>query len=322
MLKLVRSVAMVAVLVLVGCSSSSSSDKDTTPAGDVAGEAAGQDVAQQDNAAPDVPPAEVAPDTAEPEDIGPADAGTPDTAANPWDVVVNLKVAEATTPVNLKDLEKTTYDGKDAVRLTRVIEMLALEMPWNYHYSPVGNDGFKPLDAKLGGELGALPYYGELENGYLLFNDEGALALAWDPTLGLPKSLGVKGMDNGTIEVIQIAETSVLVQVGEARKMVDVTVLPTVDVVDYKKPEDGAKPMVPLTDVLTAAGATGADALVYQFVGKDGFMNNLDNLMPFANLEHAYIRPDGRRIIIEKEWDTDVCCWRVKDTVLIHGLTL
>jgi hypothetical protein len=44
--------------------------------------------------------------------------------------------------------------------------------------------------------------------------------------------------------------------------------------------------------------------------------------MPFANVEHAWYEPVKRRIILEEQWDTNVCCWSVKNTVLILGVTL
>jgi hypothetical protein len=90
--------------------------------------------------------------------------------------------------------------------------------------------------------------------------------------------------------------------------------------VDYRHPEDGAVPMAPLVDLLAAASVTGADALAYRMFGMDGFSNAEDNLMPYANLQHGYIKPSNRGIVLEEAWDAPVCCWRVRDTVVFLGL--
>jgi hypothetical protein len=101
----------------------------------------------------------------------------------------------------------------------------------------------------------------------------------------------------------------------------DIETLPKQDVVDYKHPEDGAKPLIALGEIFTAAGVANAADHVCKFYGNDGFSNSDDNLMPFANTEHTWYEPVKRRIILEEEWDTDVCCWSVKNTVLILGVT-
>ena len=43
--------------------------------------------------------------------------------------------------------------------------------------------------------------------------------------------------------------------------------------------------------------------------------------MPWLNATHAYMEPTGRRIVLEEAYDTSQCCWRVRDTVLIKGVT-
>jgi hypothetical protein len=248
-----------------------------------------------------------------------ADAG-PDV----WDVTVTIEVDGRTIPVDLSTIDRTTFDGNDAVRLARVVEVAALTMPWNYHYDFVGNDGFDPLTDRLGGDLGKLPCYGELELGFLYWDASGAsptLRIGWDASLGFPGSLGVRGMDGGIIRATPIAATGTVVAVGDGRTLVDLTTLPTVDVVDYKIPEDGPMPSIPFPDLLAAAGATTPEAFAYKMWGNDGWSNNDDNLMPWANAQHAYMRVDTRRIVLEEAWDTDACCWRCRDTILIKGLT-
>lgn len=43
-------------------------------------------------------------------------------------------------------------------------------------------------------------------------------------------------------------------------------------------------------------------------------------VVPYANIEHAYIKPETRNIILDEAYDTpSECCWRVKDTVVIRA---
>ncbi|MBN1772816.1 MAG: hypothetical protein JXB32_16215 [Deltaproteobacteria bacterium] len=267
----------------------------------------------------DVPvdvPAEVPVDV--PSDV-PADVPV-DTDPGPWDVVITIEVDDRTVPVNLATLDRTTYDGHDALRLTRVVEQAALLMPWNYHYDFIGNDGFDPLVERLENDLGKLPCYGELELGFLWWDGDN-LRIAWDPSLAFPGSLGVQGMHGGIIRATPIAVTSVVVAVGAGRTLVDLTTLPTEEVVDYMLPEAGAMPSVPFEDVVAAAGGTTPEVFVYKFWGNDGWSNADDNLMPWENALHAWVRVDTRRVVLEEAWDTEECCWRCRDTVLIKGRT-
>ncbi len=248
-----------------------------------------------------------------PEDV-PADVDP-----GPWDVVITVEVDGRTVPVNLATLDRTTYDGHDALRLTRVVEQAALLMPWDYHYDFISNDGFDPLTVRLEGDLGKLPCYGELELGFLWWDGEDNLRIAWDPSLGFPGSLGVQGMHGGIIRATPIAVTSMVVAVGEGRTLVDLTAQATVDVVDYLNPEDGAMPSVPFADVVAAAGGTAPEAFAYKMWGNDGWSNADDNLMPWENAQHAWVRVDTRRVVIEEGWNTEECCWRARDTILIKG---
>jgi hypothetical protein len=261
-----------------------------------------------EDASPDVPD-ETADEAGEETDTGPG----------PWDVSVTIEVDGRTIPVNLAGIDRTTFDGHEAVRLTRVVEVAALTLPWNYHYDFIGNDGFDPLVDRLGGDLGKLPCYGELESGFLYW-DVDTLRIGWDAALGFPGSLGVQGMDGGIIRATPIATTTAVVAVGDGRTAVDLTTLATVNVIDYQIPEDGAMPSIPFPDLLAAAGATTPEAFTYKMWGNDGWSNNDDNLMPWANAQHAYMRVDTRRIVVEEAWDTDTCCWRCRDTILIKGI--
>ncbi|NMC69353.1 MAG: hypothetical protein GYA57_04695 [Myxococcales bacterium] len=259
-------------------------------------------------------------DTDGPSDV-PEEADAPtDVDPGPWDVVITIEVDGGTIPVNLGALDRTTWDGHDALRLTRVVEQARLSLPWNYHYDFIGNDGFDPLTERLEGDLGKLPCYGELEQGFLWW-DVDNLRIGWDPALGFPESLGVQGMDGGIIRLTPIAVTSVVVAVGDGRTVVDLTAQATEDVVDYLNPDDGAMPSVPLPALFSAAGATTPEAFVYKMWGNDGWSNADDNLMPWANAQHAWIRVDTRRVVLDEAWDTEECCWRTRDTILIKGRT-
>ncbi len=261
-----------------------------------------------------VPPADVQPETAE-ETAG--EISEPDV----FDATVTVKVGGTETPVKLNTLEKTEFEGKEAIRLVRVVEVAAIEMPWNYHYNFVAGDGFNVLVDKLEGNYAGLPYYGELEFGFIYFDEEKqTLRIGWDVALNMPGSLKVKGIGGGVIEAVEVGATNFVVKVGDVRALLDTATLPTQDVVDYKHPEDGAKPMIAMSEIFKAAAVADAATYVYKFYGMDGFSNNDDNLMPFANTEHAWYEPVKRRIILEEQWDTAVCCWSVKNTVLILGI--
>ncbi|MBN1944245.1 MAG: hypothetical protein JW797_01160 [Bradymonadales bacterium] len=240
--------------------------------------------------------------------------------APPWDVVVNLDIDGESTPVNLGCLERTTFDSQDAIRLTRVVETAALEAPWNYHYNFIGSDGFNPLIDRLENDLAQLPYFGEIDSGYLYW-DEGSLRVGWEESLGFPNSLKVRGMAGGTIELIEFDPTSLIIHAGEIRSLVDLSTMDTVSVVDYRHPEEDPVDVVLLADVLEEAGLTDGAAFDYKITGMDGFSNNDNNLMPFTHAQHAYIQPDGRKILFDDEaWDTEECCWRVRDVVVIRGI--
>jgi len=311
-----------ALLFAAGCKSESSSGTD-----------AGKDVQQGETVAevmpettvPDlesevaeevVPPADVQPETAE-------ETAAEMTAPDVFDATVTVKVGDKETPVELNTLEKTTFEGKEAIRLMRIVEVAAIELPWNYHYNFIASDGFNVLVDKLEGNYAGLPYYGELDYGFIYYDEEKqTLRVGWDAALNMSGSLKVKGIGGGVIEAAEVGATNFVVKVGDVRALMDTETLPKQDVVDYKHPEDGAKPMIALGEIFTAAGVADAADYVYKFYGNDGFSNNDDNLMPFANVEHAWYEPVKRRIILEEQWDTNVCCWSVKNTVLILGVTL
>ena len=260
-------------------------------------------------------------DNDNPQTDGDTDGDSGDTT---WQVSVTLSAGGSDTVVDLSTLDRTTYNDQDAVRLTRVIETLALATPWNQNYNFVGNDGFSILTDKLDGDQGGLPCYGELEHGFLYWetDDENNtyLRIGWDDSVAFPKFMKAKGMDGGTIQVLPIADTTINVYAGDIRTAVDVTALTTTDVIDYKHPEDGAKAMVPLTAVFEAAGVTDASSYSYRIFGNDGFSNGDDNLMPWENVTHTYMVPGTRAIVSEEAWDTEECCWRVKDVIVLQGV--
>jgi len=252
------------------------------------------------------------------EDVVPDQA---DVAADSFDAIVKVKLGDVVKEVDLSSLEKTTFEDKEAIRLTRITEQAALEFPYNNHYNFIANDNFNGLVDKLEGDYSKLPWYGEMEKGYLFWDAEKEmLRIGWDASLGFPSSLNVKGMGGGTIEAVPVGVTQFVVIAGSIRYLFETTGFATVGVVDYKHPEDGEKPMIPLAEVFTAAGVLTPADWEYKFYGADGFSNNDDNLMPFENTTHGYYEPVKRRIILEEAWDTADCCWSVKNTVLILGI--
>ncbi|GEM_PF-1465689 len=234
---------------------------------------------------------------------------------------ISVKVGEDVVAVDLSTLEQTEFDGKVAVRLTRIVEVAAIAMPHDYHYNFIANDDFNVLVDKLEGDYSKLPWWKELDFGFVYYDAEkDMLRIGWDASLGFPSSLNVKGIGGGTIEAVAIGTSNFVVIAGAVRSLLDATTLPKVDMVNYKYPEDGAIPMTTFAEIFTAAGVLDPEAYAYKFYGTDGFSNNDTNLMPFENTQHAYYEPTKRRIVLEEGWDTTECCWSVKNTVLILGV--
>lgn len=281
---------------------------------------AAEDVEAPVDAVEDVEaPVDAVEDTPTPDDVA---ADAIDVVQSVFDgVIITVVVGETSTPVDLGTLDRTTFQDKEAVRLTRIVEMAAMAKPWGYHYNFVANDDFDVLRDKLEGDFSQLPYYGELDSGFVYHDaDGGMFRIGWDASLGFPKSLNVKGIDGGTIRAVGVGATDVVVKVGAVRTRVDISGMPTQDVVNYKRPDEGPQPMIPLTDVLTAAGVEAPEGFVFKYYATDGFSNNDDNLMPYSHLEHTWLQVANRRVVPEEGWDTSMCCWSVKDTVLILGL--
>lgn len=230
-----------------------------------------------------------------------------------------LDLGDSSLTVDLAEMDSTSFEGMDAIRLTRILEQAALELPWDNQYNFIASDGFDVMINKYEGAAGPLPYYGELDYGYLAMSAEDGLKIFWADEANMPGALNVKQMDGGTIQIVPFGATELLVAAGEIRVRVDLSLLSTEEVVDYKYPEDGAKPMVPMVEVFAAAGVTDAVDYAYKIYGNDGFSNNDGNLMPYENTTHAWINPADRRVIAAEEWDTDECCWRVRNTVLLLG---
>ena len=165
-----------------------------------------------------------------------------------------------------------------------------------------------------------LPVYGEMELGFLAFNEEDDdLRIYWDETLNFSGKLSVRYMIDGTIEAMEFPENTVIIHTPETRVAVDYPGLATVDIVDYVHPENGAVPMIPLTSFFEEGNVTDASTCAFKIYGNDAFSNSDDNLMPYLNMTHAYFELTDRRIIIEEDWDTDECCWRVRDTIYMKG---
>ncbi len=230
-----------------------------------------------------------------------------------------LDLGDSSLSVDLAEMDSTSFEGMDAIRLTRIIEQAALDLPWDNQYNFIASDGFDVMINKYEGAAGPLPYYGELDYGYLAMSAEDGLKIFWADEANMPGALSVKQMDGGTIQIVPFEATELLVAAGEIRVRVDLSLLSTEEVVDYKYPEDGAKPMVPMVDVFAAAAVIDAADYAYKIYGNDGFSNNESNLMPYENTTHAWINPADRRVIAAEEWDTEECCWRVRNTVLLLG---
>lgn len=237
--------------------------------------------------------------------------------------VVILDDGNENIEVDLGLLDTTTLDGDEAIRLTRIVEMGVLEEPWNNQYNLISSDGFDVMNDKYEGDIGPLPHYGEMDHGYLVNTEEDGLRIFWSDEVDVPGAMGVKYMDGGTIQVVPIGVDEFLVFVGDVRSRLNIGEIVTEDIIDYNYPEDGEKPMVSLTQIFEEAAVGDAEAYAYKFYGKDGFSNNDDNLMPYENTMHTWINPETRRITFaEEEWDTEECCWRIKDTILIKGIAV
>jgi len=238
-----------------------------------------------------------------------------------WDLTVDVKVGVSATSVNLKDLDKVQFNGMESVRLVRIVEVIALEKPCKYVYNFISNDDYDPL-SKLGNDIAQLPVYWELYDGYLSYDSSNDyFRIYWDESLNFSGKLSVKNMDYGTINVIELPQESIMVHTPSFRVNVDYSDMTEDNVVDYKYPDDGAVPMLSLVSIFEEGGITDATSCSFKIYGDDGFSNSDDNLMPYINMERAYLKlSDSRISFADESYDTTACCWRIKNTVFIKGI--
>ncbi|HOF00616.1 MAG TPA: hypothetical protein PK385_07785 [Spirochaetota bacterium] len=249
------------------------------------------------------------------------DAPAKEDNSSVWDATVDVKVGSSVTEVNLKNLDKVQFNGMESVRLTRIVEVIALEKPWRYVYNFISNDNFDPL-TKLGNDIAQLPVYGELDYGYLCYDSsDDYFRIYWDKALNFSGKLSVKNMNYGTINVIEAPLESLIVHTPSFRVNVDYSDMTRDNVVDYKHPDDGAVPMLSVVSIFEKGGITDAASCSFKIYGEDGFSNSDDNLMPYINMEHAYLKlSDSRITFADESYDTTACCWRIKNTVYIKGI--
>jgi hypothetical protein len=238
--------------------------------------------------------------------------------ANIFNTTIIIRIDSTDIPVNLADIQKTTFDGTPAIRLTRIIEQATLALPWSYHYDFIANDDYSVLVNKYEGDLSKIPVYGELENGFIYDNGD-SLKIGWDPSMNFASALNVKHMDGGVIELHKISRNHIVIIAGELRELVDLSTLNTMEYLDYGHVEDGTIMVVPMTDVLADASGLIPSDYDYRAYAEDGFSNNADNLIPYINMTHAYFNPAEKRLLFEEAWDTSECCWSTKDTVVLFG---
>jgi hypothetical protein len=238
------------------------------------------------------------------------------------DHTVRLVVDGEARVVDLGLVDHTTFTGKDAIRLTRVVEIAAIDQPWEFHYTFEANDGWSVLNDGLNADPSKLPYYGELDHGFIVHCDDEAdgLCVEWTETVALPRVLRIKGIDGGAIEAVPIQPGSILVAAGDTRALVPLSTLATLEITHHSYESLGLVTVVRLTDVLHAAGLEQPQLFAYKIFGDDGWSNNDDLLLPYENVLHSYVWLDERRILTEEEWDTDLCCWRVRDARVIRGV--
>jgi hypothetical protein len=237
---------------------------------------------------------------------------------NVWDTTITLSMDATDIIVKLSEIDRATWNDADAIRLTRVVEQAVLSLPWNYHYNFIGNDGYNVLTEKLESDFAQLPYYGELESGFL-YEFEGGLRIGWDESLGFPGSLGVRGMDAGVIELHEFDSNTFLMTADGTRILIDMTTYDTVDATDYKHPEDGLISMIPMSSIYSSSPFADVEGLVFKMYGNDGFANSDDLLMPYENMSHTYLEPTSKKLIVEESWDQVDGVWRTKNLIIIKG---
>lgn len=240
--------------------------------------------------------------------------------------MVYFKVGEVKTEIILSDLDRTVFDGNEAVRISLVIDEGRLDNPVSYFFNFISSDGFNVLIDRLEGELAGLSLYSESQSGFFYQDPAGedGLKLGWDEFLGLPGYLNVKNMDGGTVEAVPFPGGYVLVicHSEEICMGIDISVMDTVSIVDFHHPELGEQQVVPLENVIEGAAVAYPGLYGYKFTGSDGYENADLNLVPYENMTHAYIKPENRNVIFEEEWENPTeCCWRVKETIIVRALT-
>jgi hypothetical protein len=239
--------------------------------------------------------------------------------------IVHFKNGDTITDVALSSLDSTVFDGNEAVRIQLIVDEGVLASPYAYFFNFIGSDDYNVLVDRLEGDYAGIPVYAETSGGFLYQDPPGedGLVAGWDAALAMPRYMNVKQMDGGTIEAVPFPAGYVLVicRPESIRFGVDLSTMTTTPFVDPHHPELGEQQVVPLEDVVAAAALATADAYGYKFTGSDGYENTDGNLMPYANLTHAYIHPTSRDIMIEEAYDTPTeCCWRVKETFVIRAM--
>ena len=130
---------------------------------------------------------------------------------NPWqgDQQVEVTFGTKTATVNLKDLNISTYNDIDCVKLSDIVKKANLtttDKLENYYFNFIASDGFDMSKKAISNQM-SLPTWSDMQKGYLYDSGSSSgLCVKWE-TGTTPGDFGrfynCKLMDGGTIQILE-----------------------------------------------------------------------------------------------------------------------
>lgn len=218
--------------------------------------------------------------------------------------------------VNLNAFELTTFEGKPAVLISTIITASEItNVPQNYNYDFIGQDGFSPHETK---GLPLVPYeyldefYVVLEEMKLYYTQ--VFADYCENTLGLEYYTAYKVRDIAKIKLFDIG-TTIKVTYGTTEKSVS---LDSLSPTTFEN-----KPAICAETIVVASGITDTQNYDYDFIGQDGYSPHESRGLPLITYEYL----DEFYLVLEEvkmyytqvfaDYCGNIIAYRVKNVVEI-----